>query len=298
MLRSSNPVLSRQDAFTPGNQAGDSQQQYAPYPGQQGPGQQQYPGQPYPGQQYPGQPGFGPQDPRPTDGRSKGVMTLDDVIAKTGLTLGIVVLVAAATFFLLPPQLLLPAAIGASLATVIITFVVAARRVIAPGLVALFAVLEGVMVGGISAIFEYYYPGIIVQAVFATFVAAGLTLAAYKFFNIRVTPKFTKVIVIATVAFAVVTLLNFVLALVGVNGGMGLGLRASINGPVSLLAIGVSALAVVLAVLNLILDFDYIEQGIAMGAPANQSWKAAFGLTVTLVWLYVEMLRIISYFRR
>lgn len=274
MLRSSNPVLSRQDAFTPGSRAGS-------YP-------QQYPGQ------FPGQPGYGPQDPQ----RGQGVMTLDDVVTKTGIMLGLVVIVAAAAFFMLPESILYPASIVASLATIVVVFIVASRRVISPALVGIFAVVEGLMVGGISKIFESYYPGIVVQAVFASFVAAALTLAAYKFFNIRVTPKFTKVIVIATIAFAVVTLLNFVLALVGVNGGAGLGLRAGVDGPVSLLAIGVSALAVVLAVLNLILDFDYIERGIQMGAPASQSWKAAFGLTVTLVWLYIEMLRIISYFRR
>lgn len=280
MLRSSNPVLSRQDAFTPGSQASGYQQQHPAYPGQQ----------------YPGQ-GFGPQDPQ-RGPRDQGVMTFDDVVTKTGVMLGIVVIVAAAAFFFLPVNLLMPATIGAALATVVLTFIVAFRRAISPGLVFVFAIVEGVFVGGMSKVFETFYPGIVVQAVFATFVAAALTLAAYKFFNIRVTPKFTKVIVIATIAFAVVTLLNFGLALAGVNGGAGLGLRAPVTGEVSLLAIGVSALAVVLAVLNLILDFDYIERGVQMGAPASQSWKAAFGLTVTLVWLYIEMLRIISYFRR
>ncbi|WP_432558948.1 Bax inhibitor-1/YccA family protein [Granulicoccus sp. GXG6511] len=279
MLRSSNPVLSRQDAFTPGSQAG----------------YQQHPQ--YPGQQYPGQHGYGPQDPQ-RGPRDQGVMTFDDVVTKTGIMLGIVVIVAAAAFFFMPINLLMPATIGAALATVVLTFIVAFRRAISPGLVFLFAIVEGVFVGGMSKVFETFYPGIVVQAVFATFVAAALTLAAYKFFNIRVTPKFTKVIVIATIAFAVVTLLNFGLALAGVNGGAGLGLRSGVTGEVSLLAIGVSALAVVLAVLNLILDFDYIERGVQMGAPASQSWKAAFGLTVTLVWLYIEMLRIISYFRR
>lgn len=283
MLRSSNPVLSRQDAFTPGQQQNGYQQQFPGYPGQQQ--------------------GRGPQDPRSTQQtspgrRPQGVMTLDDVVTKTGITLGVVVIVAAAAFFMLPLEILMPVSIVASLATIGVVFLVAFRRNVPAPLVMVFAVLEGLMVGGISKIFELYYPGIVVQAVFATFVAAALTLGAYKFFNIRVTPKFTKVVAIATIAFVVVILLNFVLSLVGVGGGAGLGLRAGIDGPVSLLAIGVSALAVVLAVLNLVLDFDYIEKGVQMGAPANQSWKAAFGLTVTLVWLYVEMLRIISYFRR
>ena len=99
-----------------------------------------------------------------------------------------------------------------------------------------------------------------------TFAAAGVTLAAYKFFNIRVTPKFQKIVIIATIAFAVAMLLNFLLSLAGVN----LGLRDDGTGPVSLLAIGVSLLGVVLAVLNLVLDFDYIEKGVAMGAPAKR----------------------------
>lgn len=255
-LRSSNPVLSRDDAFSPYLQQGGTRQGAPP---QQG-----------------------------------GRMTIDDVIAKTGVTLGVVILIAAATFFLMPPALLAPAAIVASLATIVITFVVAFRRRVPAGLVLLFAVIEGVMVGAISKFFEMAYTGIVTQAVFGTFVAAAVTLAAYKFFNIRVSAKFTRIVGIATIAFAVATLANFLLSFAGIN----LGLRSGITGQVSLLAIGVSAIAVVLAVLNLVLDFDYIERGVEMGAPASESWKAAFGLTVTLVWLYIELLRIISYFRR
>ncbi|MET0693483.1 MAG: Bax inhibitor-1/YccA family protein, partial [Propionibacteriaceae bacterium] len=76
------------------------------------------------------------------------------------------------------------------------------------------------------------------------------------------------------------------------------GIRGGITGPVTLFAVGISAIAIVLAVLNLVLDFDYIEQGVKMGAPARESWRAAFGLTVTMVWLYIEMLRLLSYLRR
>ena len=163
-----------------------------------------------------------------------------------------------------------------------------------PALVLLYAAIEGVFIGMISKYFEYLYSGIVAQAVLGTFAAAGVTLAAYKFFNIRVTPKFQKVVIIATIGFAVAMLLNFLLSLAGFN----LGLRDDGTGSVSLLAIGVSALGVILAVLNLVLDFDYIEQGVAMGAPAKESWRGAFGLTVTMVWLYIEILRILSYLRR
>jgi uncharacterized YccA/Bax inhibitor family protein len=94
-------------------------------------------------------------------------------------------------------------------------------------------------------------------------------------------------------AFAGVMLINFVLSLFGVD----LGLR-DVGPGAGMIAILASALGVVLAVLNLIMDFDYIEQGIAMRAPASESWRGAFGLTVTMVWLYTELLRILSYFRR
>ena len=110
----------------------------------------------------------------------------------------------------------------------------------------MYAAIEGVFIGMISKYFEYLYNGIVAQAVLGTFAAAGVTLAAYKFFNIRVTPKFTKIVVIATISFAVAMLPNFVLALAGVN----MGLRDDGTGPVSLLAIGVTLLGAVLAVLE------------------------------------------------
>ncbi len=271
MLRSSNPVLSRQDAFTPA----------APQYGQQSPWANQPQGYP----QYPGQtPVQAPE----------GRMTFDDVVTKTAITMAILVLTAAAAWFAIPDTLMFPALILSALVGFLVVLVVAFRRVINPALVLVYAAIEGVFIGMISKYFEYLYNGIVAQAVLGTFAAAGVTLAAYKFFNIRVTPKFTKIVIIATIAFAVAMLLNFVLALAGVN----MGLRDDGTGPVSLLAIGVTLLGAVLAVLNLVLDFDYIEKGIAMGAPAKESWRAAFGLTVTMVWLYIEILRLLSYLRR
>ena len=106
------------------------------------------------------------------------------------------------------------------------------------------------------------------------------------------TDKFRKMVIIGTMAYAGVLLVNLVLSLFGVNLGI-----ISVTGQVSWIALLASAVGVGLAVFNLILDFDYIEQGVAMGAPASESWRGAFGLTVTMVWLYVEILRILSYFR-
>jgi uncharacterized YccA/Bax inhibitor family protein len=265
MLRSSNPVLARQDAFTPA----------AP----------QYGHDPY---GYPQPAGRGPV--QTTEGR----MTFDDVVTKTAITMAVLVVTAALAWYAVPDTLMFPALILSALVGFLVVLVVAFRRVINPALVLVYAAIEGVFIGMISKYFEYLYSGIVVQAVLGTFAAAGVTLAAYKFFNIRVTPKFTKVVVISTIAFAVAMLANLVLALFGIN----LGLRDGGTGPVSLLAVGVALLGAVLAVLNLVLDFDYIERGVAMGAPARESWRGAFGLTVTMVWLYIEILRLLSYLRR
>lgn len=288
-MRSSNPVLSRPDAFTPQQtQAGYQQNYQQPgqagfqqswqQPGQQG-YQQPYQGQPYLGQQY-------PQDPAPT---AQGVMTIDDVITKTAITLGALILTAAVTFMFMPASLLFPAVIVSALVGFVTVMVVAARRVINPGMVLVYAAIEGVFIGAISKVYESAWGGIVPTAVMATVVAAAATLGAYKFFRIKVTNKFRKMVMIGTLAYAAVLLVNFVLSLFGLNFLFG-------HGNLALLLL-ISAVGVGLAVFNLILDFDYVEQGIAMRAPASESWRAAFGLTVTLVWLYIEMLRLLSYFR-
>ncbi|WP_331715518.1 Bax inhibitor-1/YccA family protein [Tessaracoccus coleopterorum] len=169
---------------------------------------------------------------------------------------------------------------------------VAGRAKLPVGGVLFYAAVEGIFVGAFSKFFEYLYPGIVVSAVLATFVAAGATLAAYKFLNIRVSAKFRKVVTIATISLAGVLLVNFVLALLGVNTGI-----REIGSGAGMLSIGISVVAVILAVLSLITDFDSVERGIAAQAPAQESWRAAFGITITMVWLYTEILRIMSYFR-
>ena len=275
MLRSSNPILSKQDAFTPAApQYGQTQFGRSPY--------QQYPPDPY-GQQQP-----------PVPQAPEGRMTFDDVVTKTAVTMGLLAITAGLAWQLVPAGLYFPAMVLSGLVGFVVVMVVSFRRNVSPGLVLAYAAIEGVFIGMISKVFEGLYPGIVAQAVVATFFAAGATLAAYKFFNIRVTAKFSKIVVISTLAFAALMLVNFIWSIATGSGG----LRGGIVGPVSPLAVGISLIAIVLAVLNLILDFDYIEQGVAQGAPARESWRGAFGLTVTMVWLYVEMLRLLSYLRR
>ncbi|MFB6724205.1 Bax inhibitor-1/YccA family protein [Kribbella sp. NPDC056345] len=272
-MQSSNPVLNRSSAFAPGH--GQAYPGAAPY-GQQ-PGQYGGPG--VPPQQYQG----APAGSRP--------MTLDDVIVKTAITLGVVAAVGAVAWNMVPDRLVLPAFLGGALLAFAVAMVLSFSRKINPALVMVYAALEGVFLGVGSKVIVNWVGGdssIVVQAILATMVTAGLTLAAYKYFAIKVTPRFQKMVILATMGFAGVLLVNFVLGLLGFSTGI------SGMGPMGLLF---AALGVGLAVFNLILDFDMVEQGVRAGAPQNEAWRAAFGLTVTLVWLYWNMLRILAILR-
>lgn len=281
-----NPIFTRSSTFNgrpvqqqPGYQQmpnGYGQASYAQ------PGYQQA-GYPQPGYVQPGQQGY----PQQT-----GVMTFDDVIAKTAITLLLVFASAALTFMFMPAELMFPVMLVSSIAALIAVFIVAGRRQVPVAGVAGYAVLEGVVIGALSKMFESLYDGIVFQAVLATFVAAGATLAAYKFFNIRVTPRMRRFVMIGTMAIAGLFLVNLVFALFGVDLGM-----RDIGGGASWLSILISVIAVGLAVFNLIVDFDAVERGVAAQVPAQESWRAALGITVTMVWLYIELLRIASYFR-
>lgn len=225
-------------------------------------------------------------------------MTIDTVVEKTGLSLTIVAVAAAVTWFMTgdlsdpgAASLTWGLAMGGAIIGLVLALVNSFKKVISPALVLAYAVAEGVFVGAFSKAISTMVgePSIVFQAVLGTLIAFGGTLAAYKFFNIKVTDKFRKVVTISIFAFVGVVLVNFVLSMFGVfeSGG----LRGF-----NTLGLIVSLIAVVLAVLMLILDFDYIEQGIAAGLPQRESWRAAFGLTVTLIWLYIEILRILAIF--
>jgi uncharacterized YccA/Bax inhibitor family protein len=217
-------------------------------------------------------------------------MTLDDVIVKTSITLGVVVVAAALAWWFTPDNLVGPVFLAGALVAFALAMVLSFSRRINPALVMVFAAAEGAFLGIGSQFIANWVgdPGIVVQAVLATMVTAGMTLATYKYFAIKVTPRFTKMVIIATMGFAGVILINFIASLFGFNSGIG-GM-----GPMGLLF---AAIGAGLAVFNLILDFDMIEQGVRHGAPQNEAWRAAFGLTVTLVWLYWNLLRILAILR-
>jgi uncharacterized YccA/Bax inhibitor family protein len=180
------------------------------------------------------------------------------------------------------------------LGTIIFPFIAAARRKVGPGIAIAFAILEGVFIGAISLIFELVYPGIVLQAVLATFVAAALVLVAFRFGKIRLSNQVIKIVSISMMAYVGVALVNLGLHFAGIDLGLFPGPTQEVTGWAWLAA----AIGVGLAVFSLIADFQYVEQGIENGAPSSESWRAAYGLTVTLVWLYVNLLRILSYIRR
>src|SRR5690625_1090106 len=219
-----------------------------------------------------------------------GRMTYEDVIVRTAGLLALVVVSAAAAWFLVPPGLRIVALVGGVVLGLVLGLVNAFKREPSPGLIMAYGLAQGAFLGIISGVFESLYDGIVMQAILATFITFGVTLALFRSGKIRVTPKFTKIVIIATISYAVFCLINLVVIWFTPLGGM-FGLRMGGLG----LAIG--AFAVILAALNLVLDFDMIARGVQSGTPRRYAWSAAFGLTVTLIWLYVEFLRILAILR-
>ena len=215
-------------------------------------------------------------------------LTLDDVVVKTAATLGVLTAVGTlAWVFELGPLALVGALVGFVLALVI-TF----RQSTSPALILSYAAAEGLFLGAISRVFnDAFGGGIVIQAVVGTLgVFAGM-LVVYKTGAIRVTPRFTRWLLGAMVGVVSLMLVNLVASMF-VSGG--LGLRSS-SSPA--LAIGFSLLCIGVAAFSFLLDFDMIDRAIRQGTPERFAWYAAFGLTVTLVWLYLEILRLLSYLR-
>ncbi|KNY07682.1 Bax inhibitor-1/YccA family protein [Microbacterium sp. GCS4] len=181
-------------------------------------------------------------------------------------------------------------ALGGFVLAMVITFT--SRKKVRPALIFAYAAFEGLFIGGISAFFEVRWPGIVVQATLATVAVVGVTLALFASGKIRASKKATKIFLIAMGGYLVFSLLNLVLMWTGINqNAFGL-FSAEIMGIPLGLIIGV--LVVIMAAYSLVLDFDQIQQGVRNGAPRKYGWLGAFGIMVTVVWLYVEILRIIA----
>jgi uncharacterized YccA/Bax inhibitor family protein len=223
-----------------------------------------------------------------------GPMTIDSVVQKTAFALVAVLVAAGATWLLTPditdPDADLSGLIGlmtiGSLAAFALSLVNSFKRVVSPALVILFCLAEGVALGGLSKFFDAMIGDhIVVQAVIGTFAAFAGTLAAYKFFDIQVGQRFRTFVIAAVFGMVGLSVLELVLSIFGAELGIfgmgGVGLLFAVVG-------------LVLGVFMLILDFDMAEQLIAHGAPEREAWRVAFGLTVSLVWIYTNLLRILA----
>lgn len=293
-MRSSNPVLSRRGAFG-APQAGPQQapQYGAPY-GQQPSGS----GNPFGGNaaQYGQQPQYGRQmSPDQLNQMYRqqsagpvqtGRMTIDDVVAKTALTLLTVVVFGALAWALLPAENY-AWAFASMLAAFGVGMFITFKRSVHPGLVIAYAALEGVFLGAASHAFENAYSGIVVQAVLGTAAIFVGMLWAYKSGRIRVTARYARIGIAIAIAFVLLMLVNLVF--VAFAGGDGL--RGGAMG----IVFGVIGIA--LGAFFLSLDFHEVEQLVAAGAPEREAWRAAFGLTLSLVWIYLELLRLLAIFR-
>lgn len=229
-----------------------------------------------------------------------GRMTIDTVVEKTAITLGLVIAAAAVAWVfigqIVDANVVNDDAVAKAYALTLVgglggfalVMVNAFKKVTSPALVMGYAVMEGLFVGAFSKLITTFISAdasIIFGAVLGTFAAVGGTLAAYKFFDIQVGAKFRKIVIASLMGFVAVSLLSLVMSFfgssLGVNG----------FGPVGFVF---ACLGLVLGVFMLILDFDFVEKGIEAGLPERESWQAALGLTVTIVWIYTNILRILA----
>ncbi len=287
-MQSNNPVFrnaegfNRQNAYGNATYAGNG----AAYPGY---GQQGYDD---PSTWGVGTPGAPTQAPTQR-------MTIDSVVQKTAISLGLVFLAAVATWVLTPDLSDTNADLGplfaaltiGSLAAFGLSMVNSFKRVVSPALVIAFALAEGVALGALSKVIDAQFLGqnLVVQAVIGTFAAFAGTLAAYKFFNIQVGTRFRKFVVGAMFGMVGLALMEMVLGMFGNSMGLfgfgALGLLTAVAG-------------LVLGVFMLIMDFDFVEQGVAAGLEERESWRAAFAITVSLVWIYTNLLRLLAIFNQ
>ncbi len=233
------------------------------------------------------------------DVRASRPLTIDDVVTKTGMTLAVLTVAAVVSYFLVASNLALAmpltliGALGGLGLVLVATF---GRKQDNPAIVLSYAVLEGLFLGAISFVLANFRvssanAGVLIgEAVLGTFGVFFGMLVVYKTGAIRVTPKFTRMLVAALFGVLALMLGNFVLAMFNVNGGAGLGLRS--GGP---LAIIFSLVCIGIAAFSFLIDFDAADQMIRAGAPEKAAWGIALALTVTLVWLYLEILRLLSY---
>ncbi|QLH22259.1 Bax inhibitor-1/YccA family protein [Streptomyces sp. Rer75] len=296
-MRSSNPVFSRRGFSRGGGYAGFGAAQQAggpaavqgnPYAGTNPYAQTQAPANPYAAG---AQQNLTPEQLQqmygaPPAGQQTGRMTMDDVVMRTGMTLGTVVVAAAVAWI---AHLPIGAGIGAALVAMVLGLVQAFKRTPSPALIMGYALFEGLFLGVISQVYNERWAGAPMQAVLGTMAVFIGVLAAYKTRLIRVNARFQRFVLAAAIGFILLMAVNLLFAAFG--GGDGLGFRSGGLG----IVFGI--IGVVIGAAFLAMDFKQVEDGVRYGAPREESWLAAFGLTLSLVWIYLELLRLISIFR-
>ena len=220
-------------------------------------------------------------------------MTLNGTVNKTGILLLCAVATAAVSWNIFlhssTPEAVLPLAVVGALGGFVVALVTIFKRTWAPVTAPLYALLEGLVLGAVSALLEQRFPGIAIQAVGLTFGVLLVMLVAYRSGAVRATENFKLGVFAATGGIAVFYLVQFVLGFFGIR-------FVAVNSA-GAIGIGFSVFVVIIAALNLVIDFDFIESGARVGAPKYMEWYGAFALMVTLIWLYFEILRLLSKLR-
>ena len=261
-----------------GQQAQYGQQPYGQQYGQPQYGQQAQYGQPY------GEADYGVAAPTYSEPIPAGErLTMNDVLVKTGINLGLVAVGAAVAWN--APVLLLLGMVGGLVLGLVNSF----KKKVSPILVMTYALMEGLLLGGLSAVVDMRYPGVAIQAVLATLVVAGTTLALFANGKLRATPKLNKIFMIGAIGYMAYGFISILGA-----GIFGSSLNSFSIGGIPL-GLVVGLFAVALATYSLLLDFTTTSEAVEAGLPERESWRLAFGLTASLVWLYVEILRVLMY---
>ena len=215
-------------------------------------------------------------------------MTIDDVVVRTVGLLALTGISGALAWVAVPDSVAPAAWIGAAIVGLIVGLVISFKQITNPLVIGAYAVIEGVFVGLVSRAYENAFDGIVVQAAIGTFGIFLIMAMLYKSRVIRATPRFIKWVTGALIGVVAIIVVNWIVSLFGVN----LGLRDG-----SPLAIGFSLVVIGIAALTFILDFHMVEEGVRQGLPERYAWFCAFGILVGLIWLYLEILRLLSYLR-
>lgn len=276
-----NPVFGKAPAFQQNGYAGFNSAQQAPQ-NNMPPQAPQFGGQPTPSAEQ-----LGDMYKQPTANATQtGRMSYDDVFMKLGISFGVLLATAAVAWIL---NLNIMVGMVAGFVGFGIALFASFKKEPSPGLTLAYAAVEGIALGVISHYYESAFGGIVPQAVVGTLIVVGVSAAAYKSGRVRATPKFRKIAGICGMSYMVFALVRVVLQATGV--------LPPLEGQMAWIGVGIALFAIAAGAAFLVIDFDNIEQGVRNGLPEKYSWMCAFGILLSVVWIYFEMLRLLMYIR-